>query len=434
MEKQNKRFAAFLVFGGIAFYFGLTHFNTVTHWASALIGLCTPVVIGGIIAFLLNVPMTAIENGLKKLFRRQPKRAGKGLRMLSLLLTFVCIIVVVALAVLMLIPELRKSIMSVIVQIQESLPGIIDYLYSLGIDSSVLTMVEQQLASINLREVAQQMITGASSMLGTLVGAVTATVSVLGNALFSTVIALYILIDKENLSRQCRKLLYAFVEPQVGDKIWHVGSLIREVFGKFLGGQSIESCLLGFLMFVALSVFRIPYASLIAVLTAVCAFIPYIGAFLSCGIGVALILLVNPLQALLCLVVYQVVQFIENQFIYPHVVGSSVGLEPLWTIIAVLVGGAAFGVLGMIFFIPVMAVVYILLKESVNARIERKMAAARQAQGRGGGRRPPGPGGRGAGGRQRLTHRKTRRWPLDGPAALCCCGRRPPCRIGRTEK
>ena len=89
----------------------------------------------------------------------------------------------------------------------------------------------------------------------------------------------------------------------------------------------------------------------------------------------ALILLVNPLQAVLCLVVYQVVQFIENQFIYPHVVGSSVGLEPLWTIIAVLVGGAAFGILGMIFFIPVMAVVYTLLKETVNARIERQKAA-----------------------------------------------------------
>ena len=121
-------------------------------------------------------------------------------------------------------------------------------------------------------------------------------------------------------------------------------------------------------MFIALSVFRIPYASLIAVLTAVCAFIPYIGAFLSCGIGVALILLVNPLQAVLCLVVYQVVQFIENQFIYPHV-----------TVIAVLVGGAAFGILGMIFFIPVMAVVYILLKETVNARIESQRAAAAAA-------------------------------------------------------
>ena len=322
--------------------------------------------------------MTAIENRLKKLlYRRHPEKAGKALRMLSLLLTFVCIIVVVALAVLMLIPELRKSIMSVIAQIQESLPALMDYLYSLGIDT---TWMEQQLAAIDLaaidfKELASQMITGASSMLGTLVGAVSATISVLGNALFSTVIALYILIDKENLSRQCRKLLYAFVRPELGDKIWHVGSLIREVFGKFLGGQSIESCVLGILMFIALSVFRIPYASLIAVLTAVCAFIPYIGAFLSCGIGVALILLVNPLQAVLCLVVYQVVQFIENQFIYPHVVGSSVGLEPLWTIIAVLVGGAAFGILGMIFFIPVMAVVYTLLKETVNARIERQKAA-----------------------------------------------------------
>jgi len=296
MERQKQRFAAVLVFGGIAFYFGLTHFNTVTHWISGLAGLCTPAVIGGIIAFLLNVPMTAIENGLKKLlYRRHPEKAGKALRMLSLLLTFVCIIVVVALAVLMLIPELRKSIMSVIAQIQQSLPALLDWLYSIGIDT---TWMEQQLAAIDLaaidfKELASQMITGASNMLGTLVGVVSATVSVLGNALFSTVIALYILIDKENLSRQCRKLLYAFVSPAVGDQVWHVGSLIREVFGKFLGGQSIESCLLGFLMFLALSAFRIPYASLIAVLTAVCAFIPYIGAFLSCGIGVALILLVS---------------------------------------------------------------------------------------------------------------------------------------------
>ena len=99
MERQNQRFAAILVFGGIAFYFGLTHFNTVLHWLSGLVGLCTPAVIGGIIAFLLNVPMTAIENGLKKLlYRKHPEKAGKALRMVSLLLTFVCILVVVALA------------------------------------------------------------------------------------------------------------------------------------------------------------------------------------------------------------------------------------------------------------------------------------------------------------------------------------------------
>ena len=377
MEKQKQRFAAVLVFGGIAFYFGLTHFNTVVRWILGLLGLCTPALVGGVIAFLLNVPMCGIENLLKKLFYRQnPQKAGKLLRILSLLLTFVCIVVVVALVVLMLVPELQKSIFSVIVQVQKHLPGAIDYLYSLGIDT---TMLEQQLAAIDLKELAGQMINGATSMVGTVVGAVSATISVVGTALFSLVIALYILIDKENLSRQSKKLLYAFVKQPVADKIYHVGILVREVFGKFLSGQSIEAVVLGVLMFVALSVFRIPYASLIAVLTAVCAFIPYIGAFISCGIGVALILLVNPLQAILCLVVYQVVQFIENQFIYPRVVGSSVGLEPLWTVIAVLVGGEAFGILGMIFFIPVMAVVYTLLKETVNGRIERQKAA-RQAE------------------------------------------------------
>ncbi len=377
MEKQTKRFAVTLVFGGIAFYFGLTHYNTVVRWVTGLLGLCTPVLVGGIIAFLLNVPMTGIENLLKKLFYpRHPEKAGKALRLLSLLLTFVCIVVVVAVVVLMLIPELQNSIASVIAQIQESLPGFIDYLYSLGIDSSVLTMMEQQLSSINLRELVGQMITGATSMLGTLVGAVSATVSVLGTALFATVVALYILIDKENLSRQCKKLLYAFAKPSLGDKICHVCSLIRETFGKFLSGQSIEAMVLGVLIAIALSLFRLPYASLIGVLTAVCAFIPYIGAFLSCGIGVALTLLVDPLQALLCLVVYLVVQFIENQFIYPRVVGSSVGLEPLWTVIVVLVGGEAFGILGMIFFIPVMAVLYTLLKETVNNRAARQKAAA----------------------------------------------------------
>ena len=377
MEKQKQRFAAVLVFGGIAFYFGLTHFNTVVRWILGLLGLCTPALVGGVIAFLLNVPMCGIENLLKKLFYRQnPQKAGKLLRILSLLLTFVCIVVVVALVVLMLVPELQKSISSVIVQVQKHLPGAIDYLYSLGIDT---TMLEQQLAAIDLKELAGQMINGATSMVGTVVGAVSATISVVGTALFSLVIALYILIDKENLSRQSKKLLYAFVKQPVADKIYHVGILVREVFGKFLSGQSIEAVVLGVLMFVALSLFRIPYASLIAVLTAVCAFIPYIGAFISCGIGVALILLVNPLQAILCLVVYQVVQFIENQFIYPRVVGSSVGLEPLWTVIAVLVGGEAFGILGMIFFIPVMAVVYTLLKETVNSRIERQKAA-RQAE------------------------------------------------------
>ena len=125
-------------------------------------------------------------------------------------------------------------------------------------------------------------------------------------------------------------------------------------------------------MFVAFTVFRLPYANLIAVLTALLSFIPYIGAFAACFIGALLIVMVDPWKGLLSIVVYQVVQFIENQFIYPRVVGGSVGLAPLWTLSAALIGGNLCGVIGMIFAIPVTAVLYVLVKDDANRRLQRK--------------------------------------------------------------
>ena len=125
-------------------------------------------------------------------------------------------------------------------------------------------------------------------------------------------------------------------------------------------------------MFVAFCIFRLPYAGLVAMLTGVCAFVPYIGAFFSCGVGVLLTLIANPSQAILCFIVYQVVQFIENQFIYPHVVGNSVGLSPLWTLMAVMIGGKLFGLIGMIFFIPLVAVIYTLVREYTNKKLKEK--------------------------------------------------------------
>ena len=138
----------------------------------------------------------------------------------------------------------------------------------------------------------------------------------------------------------------------------------------------VSAICMGVLIFISFSIFRIPYAILIAVLTGVLSFIPYIGAFCACFIGALLVLMVNPLQALLSIIVYQVVQFIENQFIYPHVVGGSVGLAPLWTLVAVLIGGNLFGVLGMVFFIPLVAVLYQLVKEYTNKKQALQQTAA----------------------------------------------------------
>ena len=148
--------------------------------------------------------------------------------------------------------------------------------------------------------------------------------------------------------------------------------MFRQSFANFLTGQCSEAVILGMLMSLAFSLFRIPYGSLVGMLTAICAIIPYVGALLSCVISVFLVLLVDPLLAVRALLVYLAVQFIENQFIYPRVVGKSVGLSPLYPLVAAMIGGKLFGILGILFFIPLTAVVLELVKEDVCRRLRTK--------------------------------------------------------------
>ena len=158
----------------------------------------------------------------------------------------------------------------------------------------------------------------------------------------------------------------------VADKVCEVASLVRWSYTKYLSGQCIEALILGVLILTAFLIFGLPYASLVAMATAICALVPYIGATVSCMIAVLLTLLATPEKALLCLIVYLVVQFVETQFIYPHVVGGTVGLSPLWTLMAVLIGGKLCGFVGVIFFIPLTAALYTLVREDTNSKLMKK--------------------------------------------------------------
>ena len=170
-------------------------------------------------------------------------------------------------------------------------------------------------------------------------------------------------------------MMDAHLAPRHASRIRHVAALATDTYSKFLSGQCLEACILGTLIFIAFSLFRLPYAGLIGFLTAVFAFVPYVGAFASCAIGAFLTLLASPGQAIICVIVYLAVQFVENQFIYPHVVGSSVGLSALWTLLAALVGGKLFGIVGIVFFIPIVAVLYELVRQWTNTRLAERMAA-----------------------------------------------------------
>ena len=215
----------------------------------------------------------------------------------------------------------------------------------------------------------EKLFTGAGAVIGSVVDLAGSTVTVTVNAVFAIVIMFYVLLGRRELGRQCRSFLYAYFKKPTAERICHIAKLTHDTYTKFFSGQCIEVLILGTMIFLAFSVFRIPYAALTAALTAAFAFVPYIGAFASCLIGVLLTLMAVPEKAILCFIVYQMVQFIENQFIYPHVVGSSVGLSPLWTLLAALLGGKLFGIIGIVFFIPLAAVISQLLHGDIEHRL-----------------------------------------------------------------
>ena len=196
------------------------------------------------------------------------------------------------------------------------------------------------------------------------VGAVSATVNIVVTASFALIISVYMSVGSESL---CHHL-----KPSHSAWLLKFCRLFRQSFANFLTGQCSEAVILGVLMALAFSVFKIPYGSLVGMLTAICAIIPYVGALISCVVSVFLVLLVDPILAVRCLIVYLAVQFIENQFIYPRVVGKSVGLSPLYTLVAAMIGGELFGIIGIIFFIPLTAVIIELVKEDACRRIQAR--------------------------------------------------------------
>ena len=179
-------------------------------------------------------------------------------------------------------------------------------------------------------------------------------------------------LEKDRVCRHTRKLVSAYLKPAWAKNALHFCRVFQKNFTRFLTGQCTEAVILGLLMFSAFSIFRLPYGSLVGVLTAVCAIIPYVGAFISCGVSIFLTAIFDPALAIRCAVVYLAVQFIENQFIYPRVVGDSLGLPPLYILIAMMIGGKLFGILGILFFIPLTAVAIELLQEDTEQRLQNR--------------------------------------------------------------
>lgn len=366
MDDKKLKDALFLIAFGVVLYVGMTHLSTVLAAVSSVVDLLLPVLIGAIFAFVLNVPMS----GLERMFHQAGKSFGRELpvipvRVVSLLITLAGIVLAFVGAVALVIPELIESARSIIPLAQEKIPEWIAFAEASGIDLSGLV---QQLSELSQKVSAD----GASSLVGSAAVIAKSTILTAGNTMLGMVIAIYLLLGKHNFSRQALMIARANLPAGVVQKIRFVGNLACETYAKFLSGQFVEAIILGCLMYTTFKIFGLPYAGITAYLTGLCAFVPYVGAFLSGASGVVLTLLVDPVKAPICLVVYLATQFIENQFIYPRVVGGSVGLAPMWALLAAIVGGKLFGVVGIVFFIPLASVIYTLVRDDTLAKLARK--------------------------------------------------------------
>lgn len=367
MDKKLKQNLALITFGVILFGC-VMHFGAVLSFAGGIVAIISPVLVGFILAFILDVPMRYFErvlNLLSEKLKSKKNLSTSSLRILSLCLTLICVLLVLVLVCTLVIPAIVSSVVSLYELTVSKWPEWRRELAKYNINTE---QINTWINSIDLHSLLSKLGNGATSVISTVFTVVSDAVSGVTSFAISFILAIYVLLSKNELSLQSRRLMRAHLKSGVCDYIDHVARLMSDTFSKFLSGQCVECVILGVLVFLANAVCGVPYSALIGVLTGVLAFIPYVGAFGACVIGVFLVGISEPSKVLVCVVVYVVVQFVETQFIYPHVVGTSVGLSPLWTLVAVLVGGKLMGLVGMIFFIPMMAVAIQLLREHTEKK------------------------------------------------------------------
>lgn len=348
------------VFMGVAFLFGIT----------------SPFLVGGAMAFVLNIPMRGFE---EKVFGRWKGRAAaKFKRPLCLVLSIVVLAVILAVVVGTVVPQVVATASEVGKKIPAFTERVVEGLDRLVRDYPELTrrIDELELTEINwdsmLGGIIDFLKNGAGDVLNSTFSVATGIISGIVNMVISFIFALYVLAQKERLEDQGRRILWAYLPEAVSTKILEVCSLLYKNFSSFITGQCLEAVILGTMFVVTMSLFRMPYALMVGVLIAFTALIPIVGGFIGCAVGAFLILIDNPLQALWFVILFLVLQQIEGNLIYPKVVGNSVGLPAIWVLTAVSVGGSLFGISGMLFFIPLTSSCYALLRESVNDRNARR--------------------------------------------------------------
>lgn len=330
-----------------------------------------PFIIGGIIAFLLNLPMKLIEEKIVKPLLNKDKKLLKMSRIISLIYTLIIVVILMWIFISYIVPQLADSLRS----LTNEIPTYISNLQSEMINQvDKLDMLKN--TEFDVQSIIQKFLTFVQNFINMFISNIfNFTIGITNffmNLFLGIIISMYILISKEKLILQFKKLIYAFFNEKKCEKIIYILKLTNNKFSKFILGQSMDGLILGTTFFIVFSLVKIPFALLISIMIPILNFIPIFGTYVGIGISTFIILMVEPKVVLLFLILVFTIQQLDGKFVYPFVVGNSLGLSPLWILLAIIVGGNMFGVVGMILGMPLTSVVYELSSKEINDRIRKK--------------------------------------------------------------
>lgn len=371
-SKQMKN-ALFLISFAIILLWALDNIINIVAIVDKFLDMISPFIIGFAIAFILNGPMKFIERNLfgnKGIFKNI-KDSFK--RPLSYMITLLLFLVVIFIILFIVVPELINTIED----LGEKIPSYIDRLEKFAdVNLANNPQVIEWINNMEWKSIEKSIIsflkTSGLNWIGSTFAFASSVVGGIISFALAFVFSIYALLQKEQLLTQAKKVILAYLPEKIASKIFYIGNLSNQIFSSFLSGQLLEAIIIGGLFFISMSILRFPYALLISLVIGVMSLIPIFGSFIGCFIGTFLIMVVDVKMAFWFLIMFIIIQQIEGNLIYPHVVGKASGLPSIWILVAVSLGGSIMGVLGIILFIPIFSVLYTLLRESVNSRLKFK--------------------------------------------------------------
>ena len=410
LDKENTKQIIKIVVIAIVLLVALLNIQPIWNVCKTFLSILSPFICGLAIAFILNIFMRFYEEKLFKTKKRrknnskgitqseknnpnnniitkasnnvinktnlekenkQNKDNKNGKRVVSIALSIITIVAVVTIIMLLIIPQFVEIIKNLIINMPTYLESLKDWAIDLTQRVPEINNFIQNI-QIDTEALKNGLMNISKGVLDVTINQVSGLVSGIVNFFIAIVFAVYILANKEGLKVQAKEFIYARIPEERADYILKVSRLARDSFRSFLTGQAKEAVILGVLCTLGMLILGIPYAGSVGALTALTAFIPIVGAFIGGFVGAVLIVAIDPIKALIFIIFIIVLQQIEGNLIYPHVVGKNIGLPSIWVLVAITIGGSLFGIMGMVIGLPILSIIYAIVTENTNKKLQEK--------------------------------------------------------------